>query len=130
MEKTTDTVSQRFAFLIAVLVLLLLLAVTWVISDKMATKMESKLLTDTEILQNYREFQYIADQKGIARMPNDVAKKVPEIKKILDDRNALLAVKFPACTLEYRASTGERSAFTQPIKGHCDPVYFWKWFLI
>lgn len=92
-----------------------------------ARAQESFIMTHQEILANYRNFQYIAQEKGIARMPNDRAKKVPEIQKILEDRDALLAKIARGCTLTYKAGSGITSANFEPIKVRCDPSSFWRW---
>lgn len=113
----------------AIFICLLILTLTGVyilVTGKIASNKETLLLSDTELMLNYRNFQYVASQKAIALMPNNKARELPEIKKILDAREHILKEKAPACKVEYYASYGTPSAGFTPIKVHCDPMLWWK----
>lgn len=88
---------------------------------------ESAILHDVQIIGNYRKFQETASAKRIAYMPNRSAKEVPEIKKILDERDALLAKTAYGCKMEYMAGIGITSSTFEPIKVRCDASSWWKW---
>lgn len=124
MEKTSTKI-----FLVLI-VLTAVIAGFITMTNNIAKKMQSSLLQDTQILENYHNFQYTANKKNIASMPNEQAKKVPEIKKILDERDSLLAKIAPGCTLEYRAGRGITSAQFEPIKVHCDSSFWWRWLFL
>ena len=114
--------------LIIAIVLGLLLASGYIpfVHSKARAK-EAAILHDVQILGNYRKFQEVASIKRIAYMPNRTAKEVPEIKKILDERDTLLDKTAYGCKMEYMAGIGMTSYTFEPIKVRCNGSSWWRW---
>lgn len=116
---------KKTFFVLSILLILALTSFEGI--GKMKKNKENTILRDEQILENYRHFQDVARDKKIGLLSNEAARSLPEVKKILDQRDARLAEIALGCTGEYRASVGTPSVGFVPIAFNCTHGKWWRW---